>query len=138
VVAPQPRAVGCLPEMPDIGKRKTRAPHKLTAFPPPPSLDSSSAICERCSSRSHCLFLLPPAATGGPAVLPTSVVARKSRIALLQRSSANSSAILVRSLVRTGPGCGGHWLAKSKPNTSPEVGGGCCHRAQPSGQTGLG
>ena len=42
--------------------------------------------------------------TGGPAVLPTSVVARKSRSAWLHRSSANSSAILVRTLPRIGPG----------------------------------
>jgi len=37
--------------------------------------------------------------------MPTSVVARKSRIAFLHRSPANSSATLVQSLVRTGPGC---------------------------------
>jgi len=37
-------------------------------------------------------------ATGGPAVRPTSVVARKSRIALLHLSSAKSSEILNRSL----------------------------------------
>jgi len=37
-------------------------------------------------------------AAGGPAVLPTSVVARKSRIGLLHLSSAKSSEILKRSL----------------------------------------
>ena len=71
---------------------------------PPFSLASSSAICARCSERSRCSHSeasLPASpstsVTGGPAVLSTSVVTRKPKIALLHRSSTVSS-IVVRSL----------------------------------------
>ena len=72
---------------------------------PSPSPLSSSATCARYSSRSlipHSEASLPGSlsATGGPAVRPTSVVARKSRIALLHLLSAKSSEILNRSLPR--------------------------------------
>ena len=76
-----------------------------------PSLSSSSLKNASCSSRS--LYSHPEAslaspspspATGGPDVLPTSVVARKTRTVWLHRSSASSSAILVRPRPRVGPG----------------------------------
>jgi len=46
---------------------------------------------------------LATASSSGTPVLPTSGVARKSRIAWLHRSSVNSSAILVRYLLQQGP-----------------------------------
>ena len=46
----------------------------------------------------------PSPATGGPDVLPTSVSAKNSSTAWLHRSSRSSSAMLVRSLLRVGPG----------------------------------
>jgi len=73
----------------------------LSVYSSPPSLSSSSLNSASCSSRplsSHSeASLAPSSTTGGPAVFPTSVVARKSGSAWLHRSSANSSAILVRS-----------------------------------------
>jgi len=77
----------------------------------PSSLAPSSAICARCSSRSlrshseTSLSVSSASATGGPAVLPTAVIASNSRTARLHRSSANSPASLVRSLVLVEPGC---------------------------------
>ena len=81
-----------------------------------------------CSSRSlfsHSEALLaapsPSSATGGPDVLPTSVVARKTRTAWLHRS-ASSSAVLVRSLPRVGPGS---YLASPKTAAQRDF---CWHR----------
>jgi len=84
-----------------VNKRKNK---KCPSIPPPraapPSKLRAAPRVPYCHTLRPRWPLLP---TGGPAVLPTSVVARKSRSAWLHHSSANSSAILVRSLPRVGP-----------------------------------
>jgi len=105
----------CL-EMPDKGKDNRKMPppdrgKQIDRLLHPSQPCSSSAICARRSSRSlfsHSEASLSASsstsATGGPVVLPTSVVARKSKVVLLHRSSAKSSTTLVRSLPWTGLG----------------------------------
>ena len=72
---------------------KVRQRNDISTYSSPPSLSSSSLNSASCSSRSlpshYEASLAPPSpssATGGPAVLPTFVVARKSRIAWLHRT----------------------------------------------------
>ena len=74
-------------------------PLPMPSLPPPPVQGYSS---RSLFSHSHSEASLPgsSSATSGPAVRPTSVVARKSRIALLHLSSAKSSETLNRSLPR--------------------------------------
>ena len=91
-----------------MNKRKNK---RRSAYSPTPSRSPSSLKAASRSSRSllsHSEISLAAAsassATGGPAVLPTYVVARESRSAWLHRSSADSSTILVRPLPRVGPG----------------------------------
>ena len=111
----RPRAVKSKPPlaerktMKDQGKIKNDEikVHRYPPSPSAPSLSSSSlnnAICSSRSLFSHSEASLaapsPSSATGGSDVLPTSVVARKTKTAWLHRSSASSSAILVRSRPR--------------------------------------
>jgi len=76
-----------------------------------PNLSSSSLLSQirsSCSLASHSEASLAASssysATGGPDVRPTSVVAKNWSTAWLHRSSASSSAMLVRSRRRVGPG----------------------------------
>jgi len=81
----------------------------LQVSPPPPStVRAAPRVLCLPTPRPRWPLLLPLLP---PAVIPTSVVARKSRSAWLHRSSSNSSAILVRSLSRVGPG---NFLVSSK------------------------
>jgi len=75
--------------------------------PPPPAVPLSLISPSRSSrSLSSASLAVPSAspATGGPAVLPTSVDSKKSRTACLHRSSVGSSGIFVWPRPRVGPG----------------------------------
>jgi len=86
---------------PQKKENKLTAYYSLQKLPlPPPSVRGAPCVLCSPTPRARCPLLLPL-----PPVLPTAVVARKPRIAWLHRSSANSSATLVRSLVWFGPGC---------------------------------
>jgi len=77
--------------MKDQGKIKSDE-RKVHRYPPSSSahsLSSPSLNNASCSSRSSLAAPSPSSSTGGPDVLPTSVVARKTRTAWLQRSSAS-------------------------------------------------
>ena len=88
-----------LPPLPPQEKMKTNCSSPL-------SLTSSCAPRALCSPtpRPHCPLLLPPLQPVGLPFCRRPLSLRKSSVALLHRSSASSSAILVRSLVRSRPG----------------------------------
>ena len=79
----------------------------IRLVPPPPASPRplpTMRVAPRVPCSPSLVALSPSSATGGPDVLRTSVVARKTRTTWLHRSSASSSAILVWSRPRVGPG----------------------------------
>jgi len=75
-------------------------------IPPPEPLKAASRSSRSLLSRSEISLAAAPAAsaTGGPAVLPDVCCGKEIEKRRLHYSSANSSAFLVRSLPRVGPG----------------------------------
>jgi len=82
----------------------------IRLVPPPPASPLPLSTCELLLAfpvlppEASLAAQFPSSATGGPDVLPTSVVARKTRTAWLHRSSASSFVMLVWDLPRVGPG----------------------------------